>query len=304
MLVLIGLLGVWPCLVLGTHGPDGFSEVFTMPGASFKLELHGPGITSKDRAIIREAGTECPGRSDKADSNARKNSISVATYVYHAQGAYEPSPLVHSGPNVASANFPGWLTASWYPVQLRMAGSSRICYCAARAEEEAGSPMLNPNESPCDLDYAVYRLVGAAYAMGIKHSTSIGACMVLSDGTLQENCQLTIHADRGGLSAEDSADLVSGDPAQICGEAPAGTTLQPRHPTLAEIRQSQGIWGSPEKREFTEELIRRKSRENHGLLSCLVRFRPVSQGKEMPLLGLSKYLQVPQWKIGMPRLQS
>ncbi|CAK9047239.1 unnamed protein product [Durusdinium trenchii] len=228
MLVLIGLLGVWPCLVLGTHGPDGFSEVFTMPGASFKLELHGPGITSKDRAIIREAGTECPGRSDKADSNARKNSISVATYVYHAQGAYEPSPLVHSGPNVASANFPGWLTASWYPVQLRMAGSSRICYCAARAEEEAGSPMLNPNESPCDLDYAVYRLVGAAYAMGIKHSTSIGACMVLSDGTLQENCQLTIHADRGGLSAEDSADLVSGDPAQICGEAPAGTTLQPR----------------------------------------------------------------------------
>ena len=187
----------WICLLLchllpvlssDVAGPYGFSEVFTMPGATFKLELEGPGITTKDRAIIRDAGTGCPGSSHKADSDERKNTILVATYVYHAQGSYEPSPLVHSGPMVASANNPGWLKASWYPVQVRMPGSFRICYCAA-SDEETGSTLLDPNASPCDLDYATYRFVGVVYAMGIKHSSSIGACLISNDGTLQSDCQ-------------------------------------------------------------------------------------------------------------------
>jgi len=86
---------------------------------------------------------------------------------------YEPSPLVHGGPIVAGANTPGWLKASWYPVQLRMPGSFRICYCAASGEydfAQASGVVLGPNDSPCELDYAAYQLVGVAYAMGSKHS--------------------------------------------------------------------------------------------------------------------------------------
>lgn len=142
-------------------------------GASFKLELEGPYLTSKDRALIREAGGGCPGRSDAADSDQRRFALSVATYVYHSQGSYEPSPLVHGGPIIAGANTPGRLKASWYPVQLRMPGTFRICYCAASDEvefAESSGVVLGPNDSPCDLDYASYRLVGVAYAMGIKHS--------------------------------------------------------------------------------------------------------------------------------------
>lgn len=37
--------------------------------------------------------------------------------------------------------------------------------------------------------------------------------------------QLLCHP--GGLSADDMAELVSGDPSAICGEAPAGVSLQP-----------------------------------------------------------------------------
>jgi hypothetical protein len=57
-------------------------------GASFKLELTGPDLSSRDRAIIREAGGGCPGRTDSAESEARRFSVSVATYVYHSQGSY------------------------------------------------------------------------------------------------------------------------------------------------------------------------------------------------------------------------
>ena len=57
-------------------------------GASFKLELIGPDLSSRDRAIIREAGGGCPGRADTAESEARRFSVSVATYVYHSQGSY------------------------------------------------------------------------------------------------------------------------------------------------------------------------------------------------------------------------
>ena len=144
-----------------------------IPGASFKLELEGPDLSFKDRAILREAGSGCPGRSHAADAEERRFSVSVATYVYHSQGSYEPSPLVHGGPIIAGANTPGWLKASWYPVQLRMPGSYRICYCAASDEGDFvrnSGLILGPNDSPCELDFASYRLVGVAYAMGIKHS--------------------------------------------------------------------------------------------------------------------------------------
>eukprot|EP00435_Cladocopium_sp_Y103_P054726 s32_g17.t3 len=230
-IVLILLSANAKCWATEVPGPDGFSEIFKMPGASFKLELAGPDLSSRDRAIIREAGGGCPGRGDAAESEARRFSVSVATYVYHSQGSYEPSPLVHGGPIVAGANTPGWLKASWYPVQLRMPGSFRICYCAASGEydfAQASGVVLGPNDSPCELDYAAYQLVGVAYAMGIKHSeVPIGACLVSHDGTLQSSCEVQVRADRGGLSAEDMAELVSGNPSAICGEAPSGTTLLP-----------------------------------------------------------------------------
>ncbi|CAJ1429537.1 unnamed protein product, partial [Effrenium voratum] len=210
-------------------GPAEFAEIFTMPGASFKLELTGPGLSHKDRALLRDSNSGCPGRSDAAASEKRKHSLSVASSVYN-HGFYEPSPLVHGGgPTVASDNQPGWLKASWYPVQLRDRGSFRICYCASSEEVEFvqnSGIVLAPSESPCDLDAALYRYVGVAYSMGIKHSEEpIAACLV-TDGSLGD-CRLTIHSDRGGLSADDSAELVAGSREEICGEAQSSATLLP-----------------------------------------------------------------------------
>ena len=129
-----------------------------MIGATFKLELSGPGLNYKDRAVVRDAGTGCPGRSDAAESDKRRQSLSVAPYVYHPHA--EPSPLVHGGPIIESANQLGWLKASWYPVQMRIRGSFPICYCAASDETNylASFGISLPSaESPCDRDNALYR---------------------------------------------------------------------------------------------------------------------------------------------------
>ncbi|CAE7524715.1 unnamed protein product, partial [Symbiodinium pilosum] len=201
-----------------------------MIGATFKLELQGPGLNFKDRAIVRDAGTGCPGRSDMASSDKRRHSLSVASYVYHPHA--EPSPLVHGGPIIESANQPGWLKASWYPVQMRIRGSFPICYCAASDEQNylaSSGITLPPAESPCDRDNALYRYAGVIYAMGIQHSEDpIAACLVISPGQIQQDCQVTVRSDRGGLSAQDMAELTPGDPAVPCGESNAGTMLQPR----------------------------------------------------------------------------
>ena len=134
-----------------------------MIGATFKLELSGPDLSFRDRAIVRDAGTGCPGRSDSADSDKRRHSLSVASYVYHPHA--EPSPLVHGGPIIESSNQLGWLKASWFPVQMRIRGSFPICYCAASDETNYLASLgisLPPAESPCDRDNALYHYAGAS----------------------------------------------------------------------------------------------------------------------------------------------
>ncbi|CAE7882670.1 ODA11 [Symbiodinium sp. KB8] len=211
-------------------GPAGGVELFEMIGATFKLELSGPDLSFRDRAIVRDAGTGCPGRSDSADSDKRRHSLSVASYVYHPHA--EPSPLVHGGPIIESSNQLGWLKASWFPVQMRIRGSFPICYCAASDETNYLASLgisLPPAESPCDRDNALYHYVGVIYAMGIKHSEiPIAACLVVGANQIQQDCRITVRSERGGLSAQDMAELTEGNPAVPCGEATASTMLQPR----------------------------------------------------------------------------
>ncbi|CAE7508129.1 unnamed protein product [Symbiodinium sp. CCMP2592] len=65
--------------------------------------------------------------------------------------------------------------------------------------------------------------------MGIKHSEiPIAACLVVGANQIQQECRITVRSERGGLSAQDMAELTEGNPAVPCGEATTSTMLQPR----------------------------------------------------------------------------
>ncbi|CAE8726851.1 unnamed protein product, partial [Polarella glacialis] len=213
-------------------GPQNVTEVFALVGAQFQLDVSGPGLSTKDRVVVRDSGNGCPGRSAAASSLERRHSISLASSVCWGQGLCEPSPVFvfqddsRSGRPVLSreATNSGGLKVGWYPLQFRSRGAFRVCYCTASNE-----PALSGDPSPCDLDGALYSLAAVVYSQAIEYSPEdITPCAVDDEGGILPGCTVTISSDRGGLSMDDKAQLMPDVPGEICGEAPTiGGPLQP-----------------------------------------------------------------------------
>eukprot|EP00929_Paragymnodinium_shiwhaense_P018397 TRINITY_DN12894_c0_g1_i1.p1 TRINITY_DN12894_c0_g1~~TRINITY_DN12894_c0_g1_i1.p1 ORF type:complete len:1730 (-),score=362.08 TRINITY_DN12894_c0_g1_i1:162-5351(-) len=232
VLILTGFLPQAACQ------PANFSEIFVIVGTSFNLELTGPGLSAQDRVLIRDAGTRCPGEVGYGSNSfggsdfagLHTSSVALSHHVCHTPGFCEPSPVALGQGPAIGRGLRGWQMASFFPVQLRWRGAFRVCYCTAMPDGQVTGASAT-DATPCDDPSAEYKLVGVVYSMGIERSgdAPLATCIVGRDGKLLPGCSVTVKSKRGGLSAEDIALFLSGDPQQICGEGDAiGAALAPQ----------------------------------------------------------------------------
>jgi len=186
---------VLPFLLLAaaTGISTDFVELKVIVGAPFRLGVGGRDLSWEDKVVLVDAGTHCPG----PEENPR-NSVAVASTVCYQDGACEPSPLYSGFPRIERGQRPGWQLASFFPVQLRLRGSFRICYCSAESERAKRGSI---GASPCS-SKATFGLVGVVYSLGIDFSNvqPIWTCLVGRDGRLVSPCNVSVSSGRGGLS--------------------------------------------------------------------------------------------------------